>query len=181
MTIPAAPPAQEMASHPASATQSPAKASATASAATSAAPPAAIPAANNAAAADPSAGNDPAGEHKKDGLGDINTASPSAATPNNNHDFDYIIIRGETLSGSKFRPSDWCERLHGALRALGDDADEIADLVHLANYREQKCVIIEKELEERRQEVYNFFLRFAHDNKLSIEHLSKQDWDSLRN
>ena len=35
---------------------------------------------------------------------------------------DYmIIIMGQTTDGGKFRPSDWCERLHGALRSLGEE------------------------------------------------------------
>lgn len=93
----------------------------------------------------------------------------------------YVIIRGETTDGKKFRPSDWCDRLHNTLQILGDEAEECAELVQLANMENQKCLVIQKELENINYRLYSFFLRFATDNKLTTQEFSEEDWQSLHN
>ncbi len=90
-----------------------------------------------------------------------------------------VIIRGQTTAEKKFRPSDWCDRLYGTLRALGDDAEEVSEYVHLVNYNGEKCILLDKQLEEVNMYVYRFFIHFAHDNNLCQEEISQQHWDSL--
>lgn len=93
----------------------------------------------------------------------------------------YVIIRGQTTGGSKFRPSDWCDRLYNALRVLGDEADYYAEFVQLANVENQKCIVVNLELEEINYRLYTFFMRFAQDNKLATENISQAQWQALHN
>lgn len=114
--------------------------------------------------------------------GDNTTTSQSAdPTPAAPSPSEIIIICGETTGGSKFRPSDWCERLQGALRVLGDEADEVADCVQVVNYNGQKCILVQSQLESIREQVYRFFMSFAKDNNLKKVELSHAQWDALRN
>lgn len=92
----------------------------------------------------------------------------------------FILIHGQTLSGGKFRPSDWCDRLHGTLRVLGDDAEEVAEYVHLVHYEEKKCVRIDTRLQEVHPKVFRFFVNFALNNHLVQQPLSQQDWDAAQ-
>ena len=92
----------------------------------------------------------------------------------------FVLIHGETVSGGKFRPSDWCDRLHGTLRVLGDDAEETANYVHLVNYQGKKCVMIDNRLEDMHPKVFRFFLNFAANNKLVQQPISQQEWNTLR-
>ena len=89
-----------------------------------------------------------------------------------------LIIFGETQTGKKFRPSDWCERLYGVLRVLGDEAKEVTEYVHLVNHDGQKCILIDSRLECFHPKVYSFFTRFAKDNNLAVQTLSWQEWNA---
>ncbi|MGI9338895.1 MAG: DUF3579 domain-containing protein [Gammaproteobacteria bacterium] len=78
-----------------------------------------------------------------------------------------LVILGKTRAGGRFRPSDWCERLHGVLRALDEeDAAEFADMVRLVNYEGNKAVWIDRRLQGANEQLFNFFSRFADDNQL---------------
>lgn len=78
-----------------------------------------------------------------------------------------LVILGKTLAGGRFRPSDWCDRLHGVMRALGDDeAAELAGMVHLINYEGDKAVLVDRRLKEANGQLFSFFSRFAADNQL---------------
>ena len=93
---------------------------------------------------------------------------------------DFIIIRGQTTDGKKFRPSDWCERLHSTLRALdAEDYEECVEYVHLINHNGGKCVLINHELEKVNGMLYKFFMQFVASNDLMQDHISRESWDSL--
>ena len=94
---------------------------------------------------------------------------------------DYFVIRGETRNGKKFRPSDWCDRLHCTLRALGDESDYYAEFVHIANLPGGKCLIVNTSLKDINAILYNFFVNFAADNNLTTEFINKTDLQGQQN
>ena len=98
------------------------------------------------------------------------TATPTTATAADASDDEvetFVIICGKTDSGQKFRPSDWCDRLRSTLRALGEEqAEEFAPYVHIINFENSKCVMVNTHLQEIAPPLYRFFLKFAKDNNL---------------
>ena len=90
----------------------------------------------------------------------------------------YLVIYGEMLNGGKFRPSDWGERLYSTLRALGEESDYYANYVHLVNFKNKKCIVVDKDLKDISPVLYNFYRRFAQDNRLSTDNITRQDWDA---
>lgn len=142
----------------------------------------------------------PSSRHAADSMTDFSSKPPAeaapadspAAVPDNaaaaaaNTDSadkaadDLLIIFGETCEGKKFRPSDWCDRLYGTLRVLGDEAEEVAEYVHLVTYGGQRCIMIDGQLKDVHSGVYSFYTRFASDNNLRTNAISRQNWDSER-
>ena len=81
----------------------------------------------------------------------------------------YIIILGQTHTGDKFRPSDWCERLYGCLRTLNEDDYEICiEKVHLVNTEAGKGVCIKCDLNEINPMLFKFFINFVKNNNLTL-------------
>lgn len=127
------------------------------------------------------------------GVGDVGGASNSSVPHNtvngdtatdgkdSEADCGYLVIYGEVQNGGKFRPSDWGERLYSTLRALGEEADYYANYVHLVNFNNKKCIAVAKELEEISPVLYNFYRRFAQENRLSTTEVSLQDWNAQYN
>ena len=81
-----------------------------------------------------------------------------------------FIIRGLTLSGARFRPSDWAERLAGAFSAI--------DPNHRMNYSPYvqprtldgvPCVIVDPHLRELDPQAWRFLRQFAKSNELQSE------------
>jgi len=87
-----------------------------------------------------------------------------------------VIIRGLTLDGGKFRPSDWAERLCGAVASYGPGRRIIFHpSVRLATLEGVKSVVIDADLEQRDEMLFDFLLDFAKDNKLQIDHIDNFD------
>jgi hypothetical protein len=81
-----------------------------------------------------------------------------------------VIIRGLTQDGGKFRPSDWAERLCGAVASYGPGRRIIFHPnVKLASIEGVKCVVIDAELEHEDEMLFDFLIEFADDNKLQTE------------
>lgn len=81
-----------------------------------------------------------------------------------------VIIKGTTKSGGKFRPSDWAERLCGAVASYGPGRRIIFHpRVKLASMEGTKCVVIDAQLEDEDEMLFDFLLGFASDNQLQIE------------
>jgi hypothetical protein len=79
----------------------------------------------------------------------------------------FIIITPETTAGKRFRPSDWSDRLIGALHILGEEEfEKYSEYVHQVNYGGAKCVMIDRRLEDADARMFRFFMRFAADNDL---------------
>ena len=78
-----------------------------------------------------------------------------------------FVIRGETLDGKPFRPSDWAERLCGVMAAFGGDHRmQYSPYVHPINAAGVRCVVVDMRLEEIEPMAYRFLLSFAKDNEL---------------
>ena len=80
-----------------------------------------------------------------------------------------LVIKGLTLSGQQFRPSDWSDRLCGVMSAFGADEQlRYSPLVTPALRDGLRCVIVRRELGELEPRLFRFFLSFAVDNELQI-------------
>ena len=81
-----------------------------------------------------------------------------------------IIIEGIKEDGNKFRPSDWCERLATTLASFGEDQRlQYCKSAHPCIINGINCLIVDKELELKSPESYEFLLAFASENKLKIQ------------
>lgn len=80
-----------------------------------------------------------------------------------------FIILGVTQNGSKFRPSDWAERLCGVMSAFGKERKmKYSPYVGPGDYNGDKAVFIDGRLNEIEPMAYRFMLNFAQDNDLQI-------------
>ncbi len=80
-----------------------------------------------------------------------------------------LIIKGLTLGGQQFRPSDWSDRLCGVMSAFGADEQlRYSPLVTPALRDDVRCVIVRRELAQLEPRLFRFFLSFAVDNELQI-------------
>ncbi len=82
-----------------------------------------------------------------------------------------VIIQGLTKEGGKFRPSDWAERLCGAVASYGPGRRIIFHPnVKLGAIEGVKCVFIDASLEEDDAMLFEFLTDFADENNLQIMH-----------
>ena len=96
-------------------------------------------------------------------------ASTALNTSHATHIDSDLIIKGITLSGQQFRPSDWSDRLCGVMSAFGADEQlRYSPLVTPALREGLRCVIVKHELAELEPRLFRFFLSFAVDNELQI-------------
>ena len=80
-----------------------------------------------------------------------------------------IIIEGITQDGLKFRPSDWAERMCGALSKYGrDHRINYSPMLHPLSINGIKCVSIDPEIQTLNPEMFSYIMQFANENKLSI-------------
>jgi len=98
------------------------------------------------------------------------TSSASNALPFSSTAVDSdLIIKGLTLGGQQFRPSDWSDRLCGVMSAFGADEQlRYSPLITPALRDGLRCVIVRRELAELEPRLFRFFLSFAVDNELQI-------------
>jgi hypothetical protein len=80
-----------------------------------------------------------------------------------------FVIRGVTLDGRPFRPSDWAERLCGVMAAFGNDHRmQYSPFVHPVTTNGVRCVVVDARLEELEPMAYRFLVSFAKDNELQV-------------
>lgn len=80
-----------------------------------------------------------------------------------------MIIKGVTTAGRKFRPSDWAERISGAMSAFGaDNRVSYSPYVRPVTIDNINCVVVSKKLAEIDQRAYQFVMGFAQDNELTV-------------
>lgn len=86
-----------------------------------------------------------------------------------------FLIKGITLDGRSFRPSDWADRLCSVMSAFGDQASgpgaalQYSPYVQPSSLGDVKCVSVDGQLYEIEPMAYRFLLSFARDNNLQIE------------
>ena len=81
-----------------------------------------------------------------------------------------IIIEGIKEDGNKFRPSDWCERLATTLASFGEDQRlHYCKSAHPCIINGINCLIVDKDLETKSPESFEFLMAFATENKLKIQ------------
>ena len=86
-------------------------------------------------------------------------------------DKEDIIIEGVRENGTRFRPSDWSERLSAALASFGRDQRlRYASEVHPCMIQGRKCLVVSRELRSTDPQAYDFILEFARANGLRIQH-----------
>ena len=91
----------------------------------------------------------------------------------------YRIV-GLTLEGRSFRPSDWAERLAGAMSCFrpGGGAGGIGSYIGYSPYCVPqvvgglKCVQVSEALKGVEPMAWEFVMNFARDNQLQVEDLS---------
>lgn len=93
-----------------------------------------------------------------------------------NKDISNLIIQGTTLNGRTFRPSDWAERLSGAMSTFGaDHRMAYSPYVRPLTFNGVKSVSIDKKLREVDARAFEFLLGFARDNELQVLNSAEQD------
>ena len=87
-----------------------------------------------------------------------------------------IFIQGITSKGKSFRPSDWAERLAGAMSCFrpGGGLGGISAAIGYSPYcfprviEGVKCVIVSEDLKALEPMAWDFVLNFARDNDLMV-------------
>ena len=87
-----------------------------------------------------------------------------------------VFIQGITRDGRAFRPSDWAERLAGAMSSFrpGGGVGGIGAFIGYSPYCVPKvidgvkCVIVSQELRAAEPMAWDFVMNFARDNELQV-------------
>jgi hypothetical protein len=102
----------------------------------------------------------------------LSAAAMSAAKPR------LFKIQGITRQGKPFRPSDWAERLAGALSSFRPPGSGVDAHIHYSPYCVPrvvggvKCVIVNEALRSVEPMALDFALHFARDNDLVISEIA---------
>jgi hypothetical protein len=90
-------------------------------------------------------------------------------------------IQGITREGKAFRPSDWAERLAGALSSFRPPGLGVDAHIHYSPYCVPrvvggvKCVIVNEALRDVELMALDFVLHFARDNNLVISEIAADE------
>jgi hypothetical protein len=85
-----------------------------------------------------------------------------------------FFIQGITRDGRTFRPSDWSERLAGALSSFQPKGAGIGAHIRYSPYcvprviEGVKCVIVNEALRDLEPMAWDFVMHFARDNELQV-------------
>ena len=79
------------------------------------------------------------------------------------------VLVGLRPDGSKFRPSDWSERMCGALSTFRNRRIYYSPLLRPAVRDGIKCVIVDNDLVEKEPAMYEQVMQFAQKNGLQIQ------------
>lgn len=80
-----------------------------------------------------------------------------------------IIIKGVTCNGKKFRPSDWAERMSGALSTFGrDQRIRYSPMLQPLTINGVKCISIDPSLKDIYPEMYSYIMHWVDINQLNI-------------
>ncbi len=81
---------------------------------------------------------------------------------------DEIIIEGNTLNGSKFRPSDWVDRLCCILADFQDKKFAYSPYLRPMMFKNTQCVAVKRQLADISPALFEYLMQFANDNKLVV-------------
>ena len=103
-------------------------------------------------------------------------ADPGRCEPRKTPKPREYFIQGITLDGHSFRPSDWAERLAGAMSCFRPDGVQsgIGAYIGYSPYcvprviNGVKCVIVNEALKAVEPMAWDFVMHFARDNKLQL-------------
>ena len=87
-----------------------------------------------------------------------------------------VFIQGVTLDGRTFRPSDWTERLAGAMSSFRPGGVRKGPAAHIGYspycvpnvIHGVKCVVVNEALRELEPMAWDFVMNFARDNRLQV-------------
>ena len=87
-----------------------------------------------------------------------------------------MFIQGVTLDGRTFRPSDWAERLAGAMSSFRPGGAQMGRAAHIGyspycvprSVGNVKCVIVDEALKALEPMAWDFVMNFARDNGLKV-------------
>lgn len=80
-----------------------------------------------------------------------------------------IIIEGKTRTGRIFRPSDWAERMSGALSTFGrDHRIRYSPMLQPLIIDGIKCIALDPQMKERFPEMYSYIMGWANNNDLIV-------------
>ncbi|GAB4038889.1 MAG: DUF3579 domain-containing protein [Rubrivivax sp.] len=87
-----------------------------------------------------------------------------------------VTIKGLTLEGRTFRPSDWAERLAGAMSSFRPGGAAAGPGAHIGYspyciprvVGNVKCVIVDERLKDIEPMAWDFVMNFARDNGLQV-------------
>jgi hypothetical protein len=86
-----------------------------------------------------------------------------------------FIIKGLTLDGRVFRPSDWADRLCSVMACFNDQVSgpgaalQYSPYVQPVTIEDLKCVAVDGKIAEIEPMAYRFLISFARDNQLQIQ------------
>ena len=87
-----------------------------------------------------------------------------------------IVIEGKTKNGSKFRPSDWAERMSGALSTFGrDQRIRYSPLLRPVTLNGIKCISIDPDLQKFYPEMYAYIMQWVEANHLNTFEIDDQE------
>jgi Protein of unknown function (DUF3579) len=90
-----------------------------------------------------------------------------------------LIIEGVREDGSRFRPSDWIERISATLATFGPDHRlRYARGVQPKIINGQKCLVLDAALREDDPAAYEYVLAFAKANQLRIQEVHSPSGDA---
>ncbi len=78
------------------------------------------------------------------------------------------VLIGLKPDGSKFRPSDWAERMCGTLSTFRNRRIYYSPLLRPAVREGIKCVIVDSQLGEKHPEINTQVMEFASLNQLQV-------------
>ena len=99
---------------------------------------------------------------------ELSTAGMTSSAPRE------FLIQGLTSSGRPFRPSDWAERLAGALSSFRPPGSGIGAHIGYSPYcvpqfiDDIKCVVVNDALRDLEPMAWDFAMNFARDNDLRV-------------
>jgi len=91
-------------------------------------------------------------------------------------DVKKIIIEGITENGKKFRPSDWAERMSGALSTFGrDQRIQYSPMLQPMTLNGIKCISVDPMLKDQHPEMYNYIMHWVDTNRLKVIEIEQSD------